>query len=158
MGFPDLNTKRFKRTRIYFNTDTQYANFRGNPLYKATKRHSSQGSSKKRSVCIVFVNQWTADGEKQDFEIRAWSVLWTAMIRRAALFWTSVVVVQEILRTDTGENCSSQGVKEQRRDKNFCGTCEQKMTDGTNATEFKNKEFSVPDWRCEFPWSCGNQG
>ena len=71
----DLNTKRFKRKRIYFNTDTQYSNFRGNPLYKATKRHSSQGSSKKRSVCIVFVNQWTADGEKQDFEIRAWSVL-----------------------------------------------------------------------------------
>ena len=23
----------------YFNTDTQYANFRGNPLYQATKRH-----------------------------------------------------------------------------------------------------------------------
>ena len=33
------NTKRFKRTLIYFNTDTQYANFRGNPLYQATKRH-----------------------------------------------------------------------------------------------------------------------
>ena len=30
--FSDFNTKRFKRTRIYFNTDTQYANFRGNPL------------------------------------------------------------------------------------------------------------------------------
>ena len=82
----DLNTKRFKRTLIYFNTDTQYANFRGNPLYQATKRHLSRGSSKKRSVCTVFVNQWTADAEKQDDEIRAWSVLGTPMIRRAALF------------------------------------------------------------------------
>ena len=35
----DPNTKRFKRTLIYFNTDTQYAHFRGNPLYQATKRH-----------------------------------------------------------------------------------------------------------------------
>ena len=32
------NTKRFKRTLIYFNTDTQYANFRGNPLYQAKKQ------------------------------------------------------------------------------------------------------------------------
>ena len=31
--FSDFNTKRFKRTRIYFNTDTQCANFRGNPLW-----------------------------------------------------------------------------------------------------------------------------
>ena len=30
--------KRFKRTLIYFNMDTQYAHFRGNPLYQATKR------------------------------------------------------------------------------------------------------------------------
>ena len=35
----DPNTKRFKPTLIYFNTDTQYAHFRGNPLYQATKRH-----------------------------------------------------------------------------------------------------------------------
>ena len=35
----DPNAKRFKRTLVYFNTDTQYdANFRGNPLYQATKR------------------------------------------------------------------------------------------------------------------------
>ena len=31
--------KRFKRTLIYFDTDTQYANLRGNPLFQATKRH-----------------------------------------------------------------------------------------------------------------------
>ena len=80
----DLNTKRFKRTLIYFNTDTQYAHIRGNPLYQSTKRHLSRGSTKTRSVCTVFVNQWTADGEKH--EIRAWSVLGTPMIRRAALF------------------------------------------------------------------------
>ena len=30
------NTKRFKRTLIYFNMDTQYANFQGNPLYPCT--------------------------------------------------------------------------------------------------------------------------
>ena len=35
----DPNTKRFKQTLIYFNTDTQHAHFRGNPLYQATKRH-----------------------------------------------------------------------------------------------------------------------
>ena len=35
----DPNTKKFKQTLIYFNTDTQYENFRGNPLYQATKRH-----------------------------------------------------------------------------------------------------------------------
>ena len=33
------NTKRFKRTLIYFDTNTQYANFGGNPLCQATKRH-----------------------------------------------------------------------------------------------------------------------
>ena len=35
----DPNTKRFKRTLIYFNTDTQYANFARKSLYQATKRH-----------------------------------------------------------------------------------------------------------------------
>ena len=33
----DPNTKRFKRTLIYYDTDTQYANFRGNPIRQATK-------------------------------------------------------------------------------------------------------------------------
>ena len=31
----DPNTKRFKRTLIYFATDTQYAHFQGNPLCQA---------------------------------------------------------------------------------------------------------------------------
>ena len=35
----DPNTERFKRTLIYFDTDTQYANFQGNPLRQATKWH-----------------------------------------------------------------------------------------------------------------------
>ena len=35
----DPNTKRFKRTLISFNTDTQHAIFLGNPLYQATKQH-----------------------------------------------------------------------------------------------------------------------
>ena len=33
----DPNTKRVKRTLIYFNTGTQYTHFQGNPLYQATK-------------------------------------------------------------------------------------------------------------------------
>ena len=33
----DPNIKKFKQTLIYFNTDTQFAHFRGNPLYQATK-------------------------------------------------------------------------------------------------------------------------
>ena len=35
----DPNTKRFKRTLIYYDTDTQSTNFRGNPLRQATRRH-----------------------------------------------------------------------------------------------------------------------
>ena len=30
--------KRFRKTLIYFDTDTQSANFRGNPLCQATKQ------------------------------------------------------------------------------------------------------------------------
>ena len=33
----DPKTKRFKRMQIYYDTDTQYANFWGNPLRQATK-------------------------------------------------------------------------------------------------------------------------
>ena len=33
------NTKRFKPTLIFSDTDTQYANFRGNPLCQTSKRH-----------------------------------------------------------------------------------------------------------------------
>ena len=38
----DPNTERFKRMLIYFNTDTQYANIWGNPLYQTTKWHLKQ--------------------------------------------------------------------------------------------------------------------
>ena len=34
-----IQTERFKRTLIYFDTDTQYANFWRNALCQATKRH-----------------------------------------------------------------------------------------------------------------------
>ena len=41
--FKDLGTrskhKKFKRTLIYYNKATQYANFLGNLFYQATKRH-----------------------------------------------------------------------------------------------------------------------
>ena len=35
----DPNTKRFKWTLVYFDMDTQYANFQRNPHCQATKRH-----------------------------------------------------------------------------------------------------------------------
>ena len=35
----DPNTKRFKITLIYYDTDPQYVNFWGNPLHRATERH-----------------------------------------------------------------------------------------------------------------------
>ena len=37
-----VNTKRFKGTLIYYDTDTQYVNYRGNSLRHATKRHLKQ--------------------------------------------------------------------------------------------------------------------
>ena len=46
----DPNTKRFKRTLIYFNTDTQYGNFRGNRLYQATKRYLNTLPSTEQAV------------------------------------------------------------------------------------------------------------
>ena len=36
--FKILTHRRFKRTLIYYDTDTQSTNFRGNPLCQATKR------------------------------------------------------------------------------------------------------------------------
>ena len=41
----DPSIKRFKRTLINFNTDTQHANIWGNPLYQATKRHLNSSPS-----------------------------------------------------------------------------------------------------------------
>ena len=49
---------RFKRTFIYFNTGTQYANFRGNSLYQATKQQingQKRSKMKKRETYLVFV-------------------------------------------------------------------------------------------------------
>ena len=42
----DPNRKRFKPTLIYFDTDTQYAHFRGNPLRQVTKRHFKKKKKK----------------------------------------------------------------------------------------------------------------
>ena len=42
----DPNTKRSKRMLIYFNTDIQYTNFQGNPLYQVTKWHLTDKRSK----------------------------------------------------------------------------------------------------------------
>ena len=47
----DPNTKRFKLKLIYFNTDTvKSANFRGNTLYPATKRHLNN------LICHYFIS------------------------------------------------------------------------------------------------------
>ena len=58
--FQDPNTKRFKRTLIYFDKDTQYANFRGNPLCQATKYISVLVKINQRSfepVCVWILFQ-----------------------------------------------------------------------------------------------------
>ena len=38
MIYSMIQTQKGSNERL-FNTDTQYANFQGNPLYQATKRH-----------------------------------------------------------------------------------------------------------------------
>ena len=43
----DKNTKRFKRTLIYFDTDAQYANCRGNSLCQAAKRYLNKRETDK---------------------------------------------------------------------------------------------------------------
>ena len=49
----DPNTKWFKWTLIYFNTNAQYANLRGNPLYQVMSWQSlsCQQSSKYQTSC-----------------------------------------------------------------------------------------------------------
>ena len=48
----DPNTERFKRTLIYYDTEIQYAHFRGNPLRQATKRHLNNSYPVKICVCV----------------------------------------------------------------------------------------------------------
>ena len=48
----DPNTKRFKRMLIYFDMDTQYEHFRGNPLCQATKRHLNNRRTAKNDLFI----------------------------------------------------------------------------------------------------------
>ena len=48
----DPNIKRFKTTLIYYDTDTQYANFRGNALRQATKRHLNNSETVKNDEKI----------------------------------------------------------------------------------------------------------
>ena len=50
--------KRFKRTRIYYDTDTQYANFRGNPLCHATRRHFTVKNDEKWERNLSFWGGW----------------------------------------------------------------------------------------------------
>ena len=52
----DPNTERFKWMLIYFNMDTQYAYFWGNPLYQATKWHLNNRSKMKneRKRLVLF--------------------------------------------------------------------------------------------------------
>ena len=51
MFLQDPNTKRFKRTLIYFNTDTQCANFRGNILYQAKNKLFLQSAISEQLSC-----------------------------------------------------------------------------------------------------------
>ena len=65
-GWKDPNTKRFKRTLIYFNTDTQYANFRVSPHYQATKRHNRfKEGEKSRQTWSIETIRLIRDGNGQ---------------------------------------------------------------------------------------------
>ena len=44
------NPVRFKQMISYFNTDTQYANFRGNPLYQAKKHNTSTTDKRSKTM------------------------------------------------------------------------------------------------------------
>ena len=67
-GYMIQTHKRFKRTLIYYNRDTQSANVRGNPLRQATKRYLNNSETvkkrrKKRWIifCLVelLFSAWT---------------------------------------------------------------------------------------------------
>ena len=49
----------------------------------------------------------------------------------------SVVCLGDAEDSQKEESCNNQDVKEKGRDKSLCGICGQKMTNETNATEFK---------------------
>ena len=52
----DPNTKRFKRTLIYFNTDIQYANIRGNPFCQ--EEVEAKMSTYHLSLSLVCFDLW----------------------------------------------------------------------------------------------------
>ena len=83
------------------------------------------------------MNQWAASGEKQDEERygQFWKLSGQGEQRCFELFAACLINTEDSSRT--GENCRSQGAKEQKQEQEFCGICGQEMTDGTNAAELK---------------------
>ena len=53
----DPNTKRFKRTLIYFNTDTQYAHFRGTDIRSKTMKNE-----RKRLIILFWLSFYSLFG------------------------------------------------------------------------------------------------
>ena len=79
------------------------------------------------------MNQWAANGGKQEEERygQFWELSGQGEQRCSELF---EVCLRDSEDCQTGENCRSHG---KDRNKSFCGICRQKMTDGTDAAEFK---------------------
>ena len=88
------NTKRFKKTFIYFSTDTQCAHFQGNPLYQATKRHLTNKRSKtmkneSKRLILFWFSFYTLFG--------AWKIVGMTILVCASFFW-----IEEDWREDAG--------------------------------------------------------
>ena len=82
------------------------------------------------------MNQWATNEEKQDEEkCGPFQKLSKQGEQRCSE--PSVVCLGDTEDSQKEESCNNQDVKEKGRDKSPCGICGQKMTDGTNATEFK---------------------
>ena len=78
-------------------------------------------------VCTVSMNQSAASGQDEE-KIK--------LSKQVEQCCSEPFVVLEILRTVRGESCISQGKKEQRWDKSFCGVY-WKMMDKTYVTKLK---------------------
>ena len=81
-------------------------------------------------ICTVSMNQLAASGQDKE-KIK--------LSKQVVQFCSEPFVVLKILRTVRGESCISQGKKEQRWDKSFCGIYG-KMMDKTYVTKFKISE------------------
>ena len=101
-----------------------------------------QNYNREKRVCTVSVNQWATNEDKPGEEICGpFSELSGRGEQRCSE--PSVVCLRDTEDSQKEESRNNQDVKEQRQRRVFCGTCGQKLTDGTNATEFKVSQMSM---------------